>query len=302
MSAEAPVIALRELRSQEFIGGAAIVAAHLRALGAECTFVSVTGDDEPAKMVTRALASQGVQARILKDPSRPTTFKIRYMVGNQKLLRVSRLEQSSVPRAIERELIQHIEELAGTVDGIVVSDFVYGVVTSRVLEATAAAAKRWNIPIFGDVQCSSQFGTCLKFQNFSLISPNEREARIALGDNDSGLEKLAMNLLSKTHCEGLLLTLGANGFIAYDNTGSSPVSESFPALDPNPLDVTGAGDALLSAVAIATAAGWPLMKAAALGTCVSALQVGRIGNTPIHADLVRKYIESEFGSYEVGHG
>lgn len=293
MSAEAPVVALRELRTQEFIGGAAIVAAHIRSLGAQCTFLSVTGDDAAALKVKMELATAGVDAQLLLDPARPTTFKIRYMVGNQKLLRVSRLEQSTVPREIERELVNRINELAPKVDGIVVSDFVYGVVTPRVVEAVVSAARRCRIPIFGDVQCSSQVGSCLKFKHFSLISPNEREARIALGDNDSGLEKIAMKLLSKTDCAGLLLTLGPNGCVAYDNTGANPSSESFPALDPNPVDVAGAGDAMLSAVAVATAARWPLMKAAALGSCVAALQVSRIGNTPISADEVREYMARE---------
>jgi len=296
MSAEAPVVALRELRSREFVGGAAIVAAHVRALGGECSFLSVTGADDPAAFIGRELAALGVRSHLLVDPSRPTTFKIRYMVGNQKLLRVSRLEQVSIPRDIEAQLIDQLQMLGNDVDGIIVSDFVYGVVTPRVLEAVAELAKRRNIPVFGDIQCSSQVGSCLKFEGFSLISPNEREARIALGDNDSGLEKLAYSLLAKTHVDGLLLTLGSGGFIAYENLRAATRSEVFPALDPNPVDVTGAGDALLAAVTLGCSAGWPLMKAAAMGTAVAALAVGRLGNTPISAAEVAAFLETEFAT------
>jgi len=252
-------------------------------------FVSVTGDDEPAGFAARSLAERGVEAHLFKDPARPTTFKIRYMVGNTKLLRVSRLEETAIPHAIEREVIDRLHELIPRSHGVVVSDFVYGLITPRVLDAVQTAARKADVPIFGDLQCSSQVGNVLKFKHFTLITPNEREARIALGDKDSGLEKIARKLLTRTSCGGLLLTLGPNGFVAYDNRGQAVRSESFPALDPNPVDVTGAGDALLSAVAVGMSAGWPLMRAASLGTCVAALAVGRLGNVPISGSELREY-------------
>lgn len=289
MSAEAPVIALKELRSREYVGGAGIVACHVRALGAEVDFVSVTGDDAPAAFTAGELAARGVRAHLLTDPARPTTFKIRYMVGNQKMLRVSRLEQTSVPLAVESALIERLEALIPACHGVIVSDFVYGVVTPRVLAAATALARRHGVPLFGDLQCSSQVGSVLKFQGFTLISPNEREARIALGDNDSGLEAVAQQLLARTGAASLLLTLGPQGFIAYDRVGQATASESFPALDPNPVDVTGAGDALLSAVAVAMSSGWSLMQAAALGSCVAALAVARLGNIPITAADIGAY-------------
>lgn len=295
MSAEAPVIALKELRSREYIGAAAIVACHIRALGAQCDFVSVTGDDEPGRLTARTLKERDVDAHLFTDPTRPTTFKIRYMVGNQKMLRVSRLEETSISRELERQIIGRLQELIPRSHGVVVSDFVYGLITPRVLEAAQAAARKANVPIFGDLQCSSQVGSVLKFKHFTLISPNEREARIALGDKDSGLEKIGNKLLARTDCAGLLLTLGPHGFVAYDNRGPVVQSEAFPALDPNPVDVTGAGDALLSAVAVAMASGWPLMRAATLGTCVAALAVGRLGNIPITGPEVREYGLRQFG-------
>jgi rfaE bifunctional protein kinase chain/domain len=295
MSGEAPVLVLKELKAREFVGGAAIVACHLRSLGARCHFLSVTGEDQPAELVRSTLVERGVAAELFTDSSRPTTFKIRYLVGQQKLLRVSRLVETSIPRAIEERIIARIEAVVPQMDGVVVSDFVYGVVTPRILEALAAVAHRHQVPLFGDLQCSSQVGNVLRFQRFSLIAPNEREARIALGDNDSGIEQIAHRLLAKSGCSTLLLTLGANGFIAYDGRGPVVVSESFPALEVNPVDVAGAGDALLSAVALCTTAGWPLMRAAALGACVAALAVGRVGNVPIGLEELKDYVRRAAG-------
>ena len=112
MSAEAPVVVVRELEHKNFIGGAAVVAAHISALGAHCDFVSVVGEDSTAKLVQQELANQKIGDGLIKDPSRPTTFKKRYVVGNQKLFRVSRLEEHNVDAAIEEQIIAQLEQFA----------------------------------------------------------------------------------------------------------------------------------------------------------------------------------------------
>ena len=74
------------------------------------------------------------------------------------------------------------------------------------------------MPIFGDLQCSSQVGDVTNFKDFSLLCPNEKETRIALKDNESGLEKLSQKLINMTNIEKLIMKLGGEGFIAYDKT------------------------------------------------------------------------------------
>ena len=101
MSAEAPVVVVRELANRNFIGAAAVVAAHIRALGAEVHLVSVVGNDSTANFVHQELETQGIGNALIQDPSRPTTFKKRYVVENQKLFRVSRLEQHDIDGVIE---------------------------------------------------------------------------------------------------------------------------------------------------------------------------------------------------------
>ena len=101
MSAEAPVVVVRELERKNFIGGAAVVAAHISALGAQCDFISVVGADSTAELVRQELIAQAIGDGLSSDPSRPTTFKKRYVVENQKLFRVSRLEEHNLDAAVE---------------------------------------------------------------------------------------------------------------------------------------------------------------------------------------------------------
>ena len=292
MSAEAPVVVVRELEHKNFIGGAAVVAAHISALGAKCDFVSVVGCDSTAELVKNELIKQGIGDSTCSDPTRPTTFKKRYVVENQKLFRVSRLEDHNLESSIEQKIIDQLEKLAPSAQGIVVSDFVYGVVTPRILETVQRLAQKQNLMLFGDLQCSSQVGSVTRFENFSLLCPNEREARLALQDKDSGLEQLSQRLLQITGSERLVMKLGPEGFIAYDREPNGVLSnQAFPALSVNPLDVAGAGDSLLALFATGLASGQAMMPTAALACCMAALAVETMGNTPISFSALRSSLE-----------
>jgi len=291
MSAEAPVLVVKELESREFVGGAGVVSAHINALGANCKFLSVVGKDENANLVQSNLESQGIEVHLVEDSSRPTTFKIRYMVENQKLFRVSRMKEHSVPESIEEELIQKIQEFSKSVDGIVVCDFVYGLITPRVLQTIQSIAKTKNVKLFGDLQCSSQVGNISKFQDFHLLCPTEREARIALSNQEDGIEWIANTLLIKTNSEHLIVKLGAEGFVTYTKHGhENTYKEHFPALVSNPVDVAGAGDSLLAAMATSLCAGANIMEASAIGACMAALAVQRVGNIPVTQGQLVNYL------------
>ena len=291
MSAEAPVVVVRELEQRNFIGGAAVVAAHIRALGAQCDLVSVVGSDSPAQWVKQELAAQQIGEGLTTDPTRPTTFKKRYMVESQKLFRVSRLEEQNIDPSIEEKVIEKLKMLAPKAKGIVVSDFVYGVITKRILEVVEQLAQKHKLKLFGDLQCSSQVGSITRFQNFYLLCPNEREARLALQDKASGLEQISQKILKKTNCKRLLMKLGAEGFIAYDRDGKDKLSnQPFPALSVKPLDVTGAGDSLLAVMATGMASEQGMMTTAALATCMSSLAVENMGNNPITAEALREKV------------
>ena len=204
MSAEAPVVVVKELENRDF-GGAAIVASHIKSLGARCKLISVIGDDEHGEFVRQELTKNEIVDGLVQDQSRPTTFKKRYLVENQKLFRVSRLEQSEIHKTIESKIINELENSAKEANGIVISDFVYGVITPNILEKINQLSVKYNLKVFGDLQCSSQVGSILKFKNLSLLCPNEREARIALHEKDLDLESLSLQIIKKTNSESLIM-------------------------------------------------------------------------------------------------
>jgi rfaE bifunctional protein kinase chain/domain len=299
MSAEAPVVVIKEKEERRFVGAAAIVASHIRALGAHVDLVSVVGCDLEGDNVRETLKERGIGDYICTDQSRPTSLKKRYMVENQKLLRVSRLEEHDVDKEVEDQIIGKLESLANKIDGIIVSDFVYGVITPKIIEKIRELKEKYGFFLFGDLQCSSQVGSILKYKGYSLLSPNERELRIALQDKDSGLESLSQRLIAESACEKLLVKLGSEGFIAYERgKNGSAYSQHFPALSVVPVDVAGAGDSVLAVMATGLASGQGMMETAAVACCMASLVVERIGNVPVRLEeLLAKFEETIRGHH-----
>ena len=282
LSAEAPVVVVRELNTREYAGGAAVVAMHVRALRAECRYLSVVGQDKNAVFAAQELERLNVKHVLVEDNSRPTTFKIRYLVNNQKLFRVSRMKEHGIPRKVEDQTIKELKDAALHVQGILISDFVYGVITPRVLETITTLSSKHQLLVFGDLQCSSQVGNVSKFKNFNLICPTERESRIAVGTKDEGIEWVANTLMMETNTRNLVMKLGREGFIAYESEPDGFVNrQHFPALSINPVDVAGAGDSLLAALSVGLCSGATLMQSSAIGAGMASIAVQQVGNIPV---------------------
>ncbi|MBF0276090.1 MAG: ADP-heptose synthase, partial [Nitrospinae bacterium] len=176
---------------------------------------------------------------------------------------------------------------------VIIGDFVYGVITKNILDEIIKAAKKHNVKLFGDLQCSSQVGNVSKFRDFNLITPTEREARIALGDTENGLEKIGQDLIGVTNSQNLMITLAENGMVAFQRDQSDKdyiTSQFFPALVTNPIDVAGAGDSLLSALSLSLCVENNLMLASIIGSCIAAISVNRVGNIPVKLSELEDYL------------
>jgi len=119
-----------------------------------------------------------------------------------------------------------------------------------------------------------------------LITPTEREARLAMRDTESGLVVLAERLRQQSRAENIFLKLGAEGLLvhAHNLSENDWITDRVDALNSAPKDVAGAGDSMLVAAALTLAAGGGIWEAACLGSIAAAVQVGRVGNKPMNAE------------------
>lgn len=286
MSQEDPTIVVTPINTMRFIGGAAIVAAHAAAMGAKTDFLSVVGVDSVADYAEECLKVNGLRAVLLKDSSRPTTLKQRYRSKGKSLLRVSHLHQNAISDELKDLIYQHIEDHISNYDLIVFSDFNYGCLPQDLVDRIIKLAKENNIFLAADSQSSSQFGDIGRYKGVDLTTPTEHEARISLKNNDDGLVVLADKLCKLINNKHTFLKMGEEGLLIHvgDTQSDSWVTDRIPALNSAPKDVSGAGDSLLIASSMALGLGGNIWEAAAIGSMAAAIQVGRVGNTPIHSD------------------
>lgn len=286
MSQEDPTIVVAPIMANKFLGGAGIVAAHARSLGAgKVSFVSVTGDDEAGRYVAEKVQQYGVEAHLLKDGSRPTTLKQRYRAGNKTLLRVSHLRQHKLNKTQQIKILEYLDPLLAEADLLIFSDFNYGALPQELVDKIAQECKRRGIMMVADSQSSSQVGDVSRFKDAALLTPTEREARLALGNYEDGLVVLAEGLRKKTNAQNIVITLGAEGLLIHAGVPNKVewLTDRLVALNAAPKDTTGAGDCLLVCSAMAMAVGSPIWESIYLGSIAAACQVGRIGNIPLTA-------------------
>lgn len=300
MSQEDPTIVVTPLDSKKFIGGAAIVAAHARGLGAaSVSFITLTGDDETQTYVSDKLQAYGVEARLVKDNSRPTTLKQRYRAGNKTLLRVSHLRQHKANRELQKKMLAHVTEALQDADLLIFSDFNYGALPQELVDEVINLCLQRGIMMVADSQSSSQVGDVSRFKHCALLTPTEREARLALGNYEDGLVVLAEALRKKTEAENIVITLGAEGLLIHSGDISSTqwLTDRLPALNIAPKDSAGAGDCLLVCTAMAMVLGRSLWESLYLGSVAAACQVGRVGNVPLTASEILREVQKSDGTY-----
>ncbi|MEO8040732.1 MAG: PfkB family carbohydrate kinase, partial [Betaproteobacteria bacterium] len=283
MSQEDPTIVVSPIKRDRFVGGAGIVAAHARGLGASVRYFGVCGQDEAATFAGEMLDRFQVENDFLVDESRPTTLKQRYRAAGKTLLRVSHLRQHDISQDIAEHLCENICSVLDETDLVIFSDFNYGCLPQSAVDHLSAECARRGIRMVADSQASSQISDVSRFSNMMLLTPTEYEARLAVRDFSSGLVVLADTLLKKALASQIVITLGADGLLIHapQREKGDLLTDRLPAFNSAPKDVSGAGDSLLACASMALATGADIWKSAYLGSLASAVQVSRVGNIPL---------------------
>jgi rfaE bifunctional protein kinase chain/domain len=287
LSQEDPTVVVTPIDSKRFVGGAGIVAAHARGLGADVSYFSVAGNDDTYIFARDALSGFGVDCNIVLDESRPTTLKMRYRALGKTLLRVSELRQHAVRPEIADEILKSLSARIAGADLLIFSDFNYGCLPQHLVAAITNLAKTMKVPMVADSQASSQLSDISRFNGMLLITPTEREARLALRDGNSGLAVVAEALQKRAAAENVVITLGVQGILVYARRDAAWMMDLLPAFNTAPKDSAGAGDSFLACASMALCAGRSVWQSVYLGSLAAACQVARVGNSPLTpSDLV----------------
>jgi rfaE bifunctional protein kinase chain/domain len=297
LSPEAAVPVVDFVAESESLGGAGNVAANLAALGARVVPFGALGDDTAGERFLSLVRARKMPPEgLLVEPARVTTLKTRIVARQQQIVRVDRETRSPLDGALEERLIRRIIGALGRVDALVVSDYDKGVITEALAERVLGACRRLRLPVF----VKPKWSRLPTYRGATVIVCNRAEAGFlttrALED-DAGIEQAGRALLAHFGCPALVITRGPDGMSVFEQdspqvlhvpatTGEAPAgareARGRPGRRKLPagrqvFDVTGAGDTVLAALALAVVAGAGVGEAAFLANAAAGVVVGKLG-------------------------
>jgi rfaE bifunctional protein kinase chain/domain len=299
LSREAPIPVLEFEQRQLLPGGAANPAANVTALGSHALQIGVIGADGEATALRQVLQARGIDiGGLVVDASRPTTVKTRIMAHMglrfpQQVARMDRLSRARIAPAIDRALIECLDERIEVADAVLFSDYDGGAITAALVETARLRAARKGVLLAADAQ-----GKFDLYARFTLIKCNADEARHYLRRDirtDDEFAHAALDLCKKLELTGaMVITRGADGVTVGMANGEAVRCPS-PAIT-DVYDTVGAGDTAIAVTTLALIAGASPVDAAMLANYASGLVVRRVGNyAPTPDELLRALDSLPYG-------
>jgi D-beta-D-heptose 7-phosphate kinase/D-beta-D-heptose 1-phosphate adenosyltransferase len=287
ISPEAPVPVVAFERDEFRAGGAANVALNVRALGAEVELIGLVGGDEPAARLRELLNVADVRSSgIITDEKRRTTTKVRIVTTrNQQVARVDYESDQAASEPVEDALIRQLQNRIRGAGAVIVSDYLKGLVTRRLMASVIAAAQEHGIPVLVDPKIPHLD----HYAGATIVTPNHHEAEVATHlriRSDDDAEQAAALFRERARCAGVLITRGEHGmWLSFGG-----VEGHLPATAREVSDVTGAGDTVVATLALALAAGATAGEAAQLANDAAGIVVAKFGPATVSpAELLAAY-------------
>jgi D-beta-D-heptose 7-phosphate kinase/D-beta-D-heptose 1-phosphate adenosyltransferase len=274
---------LRAAERRSVLGGAANVAANIASLGGAATLIGVIGHDTAAAECTALLAAlPAITSRLIRCEARPTTLKTRFMSAGHQLLRLDEELADPLAPADEDAILAALAAALPGVRAMVLSDYGKGVLTDRILRSAIAAATTAGVPVIADPKRTDFAG----YRGVTVLTPNALEVSAASGiaaTTDAAAAAAGASALAQSGALAVLVTRSEHGMTLV-RPGEPPLH--VPARARGVADVSGAGDTMAAALAIALACGAPLPEAATLANAAAGVAVTKPGTATVsHAEL-----------------
>ena len=283
ISPEAPIPVLRAEQRRAVPGGAANVARNIASLGARAILVGVAGADAAAGELDALLRAMGpIVPDLVRDASRPTTVKTRFMSGPHQLLRLDEEASGPIAADVEDAVLAAFARALPDCDVVVLSDYAKGVLTDRVLAQAIAQACRAGVPVIADPKRA----TFSAYRGVSVLTPNLSEVARATSihdDDDAAVEAAARAACAQADAAAVIVTRSERGLTLVRSHGPAL---HIPTRARAVADVSGAGDTFVAALAIMLGGGASFDDAAVIANVAAGVSVGKAGTAAVeHAEL-----------------
>ena len=280
MSPEAPVPVVEVKKHENRLGGAANVALNLKALGANPILCSVIGVGERGLLFEKLMKESNLSTEgILSTNKRKTTIKTRVIAENKHQLRIDEEETSPIEQV--EEFLKLTISLINDIDVIILQDYNKGVLTSEIIEKVIGSANKKGIPTIVDPK-KLNFNS---YKNCTIFKPNLAEIKAGMQvdfdtNNIAEIEKATSELRKKLSAKGVLLTLSEKGICI----NSEKEFKHTPAFKRNIIDVSGAGDTVISVASLCLASKMDYTDLSVLSSLAGGLVCEKVGVMPINKE------------------
>ena len=288
ISPEAPVPVVEVTRETQMLGGAANVIHNLATLGARPVLCGVIGEDSTGQEIIDKIDQMGLRSDgIVMESGRPTSIKTRVVAQNQQVVRFDRERRSDIRHQSLETLLNMIEKNLDKMDGIVVSDYGKGVISSALMKGLRDLV--CDVPVI--IAVDPKAGNFEYYHEVDVITPNHHEAgtfcQIDIVDRET-LIQAGQRMLKKLNCRSVLITQGKEGMTLFENGG---VMTHISTVAKQVFDVTGAGDTVISTFSLCLASGLDLGSAAILSNFAAGIVVGEVGTSTVKAEDLKRLIQ-----------
>jgi len=284
ISPEAPVPVVEVKKHENRLGGAANVALNLKALGANPILCSVIGTDERGVLFEKLMKESNLSTEgILSTNNRKTTIKTRVIAENKHQLRID--EEDTFPILQLEEFLKLTISLMDDIDVIILQDYNKGVLIPEIIEGVIATANKKGIPTIVDPK-KLNFNS---YKNCTIFKPNLAEIKAGMkidfdANNIAEIEKATAKLRKQLSSKGILLTLSERGICI----NSEKEFKHTPAFKRNIIDVSGAGDTVISVAALCLASNMDYTDLSMLSTLAGGIVCEEVGVVPINKEKLLK--------------
>jgi D-beta-D-heptose 7-phosphate kinase/D-beta-D-heptose 1-phosphate adenosyltransferase len=263
---EAPVPIVDIEQTQFSPGGAANTAVNLAKLGADVDYVSVIGNDYESDLLKNCLLEHGVDvSNILSDGERQTITKQRITAGDHLLIRFDAGTKELIDEHAEAKIIALLRQRFHEVDAVIVSDYGYGIITPRVMQALRELQAEKATILAVDAKSLDKY----KGVGMTVAKPNYDELLALLAvteqipqtERAEWLMERSAAVLAAIDAEYVAATLDKDGALLFRRNKKPFRTHSIPVENSK---AAGAGDTYTSALTLALTAGASIEQAAQL--------------------------------------
>ncbi len=278
LSPEAPIPVLRPAANRCTLGGAANVALNIATLGGQAVLIGVIGTDAAGAEIARLVGeTAGVKAALVEIAARQTTSKTRFMTGSHQLLRLDEEVTDPLDATGLAAVVRAVEAHLDAADVVVLSDYAKGVLCDGVLEAILERTRAKGRLVIADPK-RADFSA---YRGVTVLTPNELEVRVATridAEHDAEADRAGRMALAATGGEAVLVTRSAKGLTLVCKDAEAL---HLPTRAREVADVSGAGDTLVAALAVALGASAALPEAAMLANATAGISVSKQGTATV---------------------